>query len=69
MKLQGGQKGQKSKHHKKNKNHKKKHGEAKHPQTPAQVFRKKAPRRKVNPEITINSSAFQGSGNEFKLFS
>ena len=32
-------------------------------------FRKKAPRRKVKVEININSAAFQGHGQDFKLFS
>lgn len=32
------------------------------------LFRKKAPRRKVNIEISINSQAFKGQGSVFKLF-
>lgn len=59
---------------KKLKNKLKKKKLAKHKKTPTAIspqlasFRKKAPRRKVNIEISINSQAFKGQGSVFKLF-
>jgi hypothetical protein len=34
-----------------------------------QVFKKKAPRRKVKVDITINFDAFKGNSQGFKIFS
>jgi len=50
---------------------KKKQSQHKTSQISPQVsqFRKKAPRKKVSVEISINSQAFKGKCSEFKLFS
>jgi hypothetical protein len=50
---------------------KKKESKHKKPEISPQIsqFRKKAPRKKVAIEISINSQAFKGKYSEFKLFS